>query len=224
VAKSKNNASGLVKDLSRASTGRGSVSRLLPHTDLVSQIQAGSEKAPNIRASGDTKHSSISGNVALHSLQFGRPSQASSKAPSTAGSEWTNLLRQTASGGIASALSGGLGSIGGLGSLISGIVGLFGGGGGKKTPPPLVDFQLPSSQEQTVYVGSKGRTVYQGSVAAPTSVPATGVGVYSNAGQLQTSGSSPNPQWIQEQSAQIAEAVKSALLNSSSLNDVIGEI
>jgi hypothetical protein len=121
-------------------------------------------------------------------------------------------------------LSGGLGSIGGLGSLISGIVGLFGGGGGKKTPPPLVDFQLPSSQEQTVYAGSKGRTVYQGSVAAPTSVPATGVGVYSNAGQLQTSGSSPNPQWIQEQSVQIAEAVKSALLNSSSLNDVIGEI
>ena len=40
----------------------------------------------------------------------------------------------------------------------------------------------------------------------------------------QTSGSLPNAQWIQEQSGQIAEAVKNALLNSSSLNDVIGEI
>jgi hypothetical protein len=97
------------------------------------------------------------------------------------------------------------------------------GGGGRKTLPPLVDFQLPSSQEQTLYVGSKGSSVYQGNVGA-ASVPAPGTKLYSNAGQLQTSGSSPSAEWIQEQSGQIAEAVKNALLNSSSLNDVIGEI
>jgi hypothetical protein len=224
VAKSKHNASGLTKGLPRVNTGRESVGRLLAHTDLVSQIQAASEKVPNIRASGDTRQSSISGRIALHSIQFGKPSQASSHAPSTSGSEWTNLLHQTASGGIASALSGRLSSIGGLGSLISGIVSLFGGGGEKKMSPPLVDFKLPSSQEQTVYVGSKGRNLYQGTVAESANgrVPATGV--YSNAGQLQTSGSLPNAQWIQEQSGQIAEAVRNALLNSSSLNDVIGEI
>jgi hypothetical protein len=223
VAKSKNNASGLMKDLAHATTGRQRVSRLLPNTDLVSQVQAASEKAPNIRASGDTKQSSIAGGVELHSIQFGRPSQSSSKSPSTSGTEWTSLLKQTGSGGIASALSGGLTGIGGLGSLISGIVGLFGGGGGNKTPAPLMEFQLPSSQEQTVYLG-KGRSVYQSSVAESASVPPPGAGLYSNGGQLQTSGSSPNAQWIQEQSSHIAEAVKSALLNSSSLNDVIGEL
>jgi hypothetical protein len=201
-----------------------SLSRLLPHTDLVSHVQAASEKAPNIRASRDTKQSSIAGSVAFHSIQFGRPSQSSSKASSTSGSEWTSLLKQTGSGGIASAFSGGLTGIGGLGSLISGIVGLFGGGGGNKTPAPLMEFQLPSSQEQTVYVGSKGRSLYQSNVPESASVPPPGAAIYSNAGQLQTSGSSPNAQWIQEQSSHIAEAVKSALLNSSSLNDVIGEL
>jgi hypothetical protein len=213
VAKSKNNVS------------RGSMGRSLPHTDLINQVLAGNpEKTATVRASGDTKQNSITGNITLHAIQFGKPSESSSKTSSTSGGEWTNLLKQTASGGITSALSGGLGSIGGLGSVISGIVNLFGGGGGKKTLPPLVDFQLPSSQEQTVYVGSKGSSVYQGNVAPGASGPAPGVGLYSNAGQLQTGGSPPNAQWIQEQSGQIAEAVKNALLNSSSLNDVIGEI
>ena len=184
VAKSKNNASGLTKGLPSVNTGRQNVSRLRDHTDLVSQIQAASEKAANIPASGDQRHSSINGYVPLHSIQFGRPSQASSNAPSTSGSEWTNLLKQTASSGIASVLSGGLSSIGGLGPLISGIVSLFGGDGGKKMPPPLVEFKLPSSQEQTVYVGSRGRNVYQGTVAESATAPLPGAGVYSNAGQL----------------------------------------
>jgi hypothetical protein len=158
-----------------------------------------------------------------HSIQFGKPSQSSSKAASSSGSEWTNLLKQTASGGIASALSGGFGGIGGIGSLISGIVNLFGAGSGKTTPPPLVEFQVPNSQQQTVYVSSKASSVYQGN-AVQANGPATGAGVYGKTGQRQTSGSSPNAEWVQEQSSQIAQAVKNALLNSSSLNDVIAEI
>jgi hypothetical protein len=206
VAKFKNRASGR------------SVGRPLPHTDLVSQIlAANAEKTESLRASGEIRQSSRAGDIALHEIQFGKPSESSAKPSSGSGSAWTTLLRQTASGGIASALTGGLGSIGGLGSVISGILNLFGGGGAKETLPPLVDFQLPSSQEQTVYVGSKGSSVYQGNVTP-------GAEAYRNAGELQTSGPSPNAQWIQEQSGQIAEAVKSALLNSSSLNDVIGEI
>ncbi|MFL6352382.1 MAG: hypothetical protein ACJ74Z_11110 [Bryobacteraceae bacterium] len=133
-------------------------------------------------------------------------------------------MKHTASGGIASALSGGLGSIGGLTSVISGIVHLFGGGSKQKTPPPLVEFHLPTSQEQTLSVSSKGNSVRQGSAAESTSLRTPGGGMYGNASQLHTSGPSPSTQWIQEQSGQIAEAVKNALLNSSSLNDVIGEI
>ncbi|MGI9073051.1 MAG: hypothetical protein ACR2JB_17490 [Bryobacteraceae bacterium] len=181
------------------------------------------ERTPSIRGSNDTTRSST-GYVAPHSIQFGRPSQSTSKPSSSSGSEWTNLLKHTASGGLASALSGGLGSIGGISSLITGIVHLFGGGSKKKTPPPLIEFHLAASQQRTLSVSSKGNSVHQGSVAEVTSVGAPGAGIYGNAGQLHTSGSSPSTQWIQEQSGQIAEAVKNALLNSSSLNDVIGEL
>jgi hypothetical protein len=69
-------------------------------------------------------------------------------------------------------------------------VNLF-GGGGKSAPPPLVQFQLPDSQSQTIYISSNTRS---------------------------------NTEPAQYQSAQIADAVKKALLNSSSLNDVIAEI
>lgn len=223
MAKSKNKASRLANDLSQINSGYGQVSRSLSHTDLVSQLQGGiTERMPTLSGSKDTRSSS--GNAALHSIQFGRPSQSSSKAASSSESEWTNLLKQTASGGIASALSGGLGSIGGLGSLISGIVHLFGGGNSKKTPPPLVQFHLPASQEQSLSVSSRGNSVHQGSVVEGTGPGTPGAGIYGNASQLHTSGSSPSTQWIQEQSGQIAEAVKNALLNSSSLNDVIGEL
>ena len=157
-------------------------------------------------------------------IQFGKPSQSGSKASTSSGSEWTNLLKQTASGGIASAFTGGFGGIGGLGSLISGFVNLFGGGGGKNTLPPLTEFALPNSQQQTVYASSKGTATYQGEVTNASVFNGTGAGIYGNTEQMQTSGSAPNSQWVQEQSGQIAQAVKNALLQSSSLRDVIAEI
>lgn len=199
------------------------MSRALLPTDLVDQSQTGdAEKTPTIR-NLDTRPSSVAGTVARTRINFGKPSQSSLRSSSTSGSEWANLLKQTASGGIASAFTEGLGGIGGVGSLISGFLNLFGGGGGQKTLPPLVEFQLPSAQEQTLYVSSKGSSVYQGNVMQPN-VSSDVRSTYSNTGQIQTSGSSPNSEWIQQQSGQIAQAVKNALLNSSSLNDVIAEI
>jgi hypothetical protein len=105
------------------------------------------------------------------------------------------LLEQAASGGLASAFGGsfGLGSITGLGSIISGIASLF--GGGKKTLAPLQEFHLPAAQNQTMSVGANGE-----------------------------SGTNVTSQSLQDHSAQIAQAVKTALLHSSSLNDVIAEI
>jgi hypothetical protein len=224
MAKSKNRPSRLVHDLSHMNSGHYQMSRSLSHTDLVSHVQVGgTERTPSIRRSNDTVRSS-SGNAVLHGIQFGKPSQSGSIPSSNSGNEWKNLLKHTASGGIASALSGGLASIGGIGSLITGIVHLFGGGSKKRTLPPLVEFHLPESQQQTLSVSSKGNRLYQGSMAEATSVRAPGTGIYGNASQLHTSGSLPSAEWIQEQSGHIAEAVKNALLNSSSLNDVIGEL
>ncbi|MBV9301367.1 MAG: hypothetical protein JOY53_04560 [Acidobacteriaceae bacterium] len=185
-------------------------------TNLVGQASASdTEKNPTLPRLGDTRRASMGGKVTPEGIKFGRPSSSSQKA-SSSGSEWTNLLKQTASGGIASAFTGSFGGIGGLGSLISGIVGLF-GGGAKSTLPPLVEFQLPASEQQTVYVSATGNSVYQGNA-----VQSSGIG--GSAGGSQNSGSGPDTYWIQAQSAQIAQSVKTAILNSSSLNDVIAEL
>lgn len=213
MAKSKNNLPRLAKQVSDR------------RTDLIGNAPSGNpEGSAHIGSSGDSKQMSMSVKDTLKGIQFGKPSQSGTKASTTSGSEWASLLKQTASGGIASAFSGGFGGIGGLGSLISGLVNLFGGGGGTNTLPPLTEFALPDSQQQTVYVSSRGTATYQGSVTESSGFSGATGGFYNNAGQMQTSGASPNSQWIQEQSGQIADAVKSALLQSSSLHDVIAEI
>lgn len=208
MAKSKNNLAGLIKQASRVK--RPSASNSFAPTDLVNGEQESDAKTSRIGNAGDTKTISISGNSLAKSIKFGSPSSTSIAASKT-GSGWTNLLKQTASGGISSVLGGGLGSIGGLGSLVSGILSLF-DGRGKKALPALVEFQLPASQDQTLYVNANGNTSSQGGAGtAGATTPTAG----SSASSIQAA---------QIQSAQIVQAVKIALLNSSSLNDVIAEI
>lgn len=210
MAKSKNSLRGLVNQLSRVKSDGQGVNRVLSPTDVINSVQSGgTESSPRVGSSGDTKITSLNARVMPESIKFGKPSQSTPKSSSTPGSEWANLLKQTASGGIANAFGGTFGSIGGLGSLISGFASLFGGGSNKKTLPPLVEFQMPASQQETLYVSSKGTNAYQG--------PAVTL-------QTQTGEVTGTSEWIQSQSSQIAQAVKNALLNSSSLNDVITEI
>ncbi len=203
MAKSKNNLPGSTKPR--------------PPNTLLMPVSGVTETTPQAGRSSDARTLSVAETIKSASINFGTPSSTRTTA-SQSGSEWTNLLKQTASGGIASALSGGLGSIGGLGSLISGIVSLF--GGGKKTAAPLVEFQLPASVDQTVYLNSGGKTVYPGNSVEPSTAPNAGGGTYTTGEQ----GSESRGQALQYQSTQIAAAVKNALLNSSSLNDVIAEI
>jgi hypothetical protein len=111
------------------------------------------------------------------------------------------LLRQTASGGLSNALGGSLfGAVGGLGGIVSGIVNLF--GHQRKTPPPLTLFHLPESENQTVYIRSNA------------SRQATQTTIYNTS----------HPQAFQYHTTEIANAVKHAMLHSSSLNDVIAEV
>ena len=207
MAKSKNNSSNSAK--------------VRPPNTLVTPASGNTEKTPQPGRSSDIRALSVSQMAKSSSINFGTPSNTRTATSST-GSEWTNLLTQTASGGVASALSGGLGGIGGLGSIISGIVSLFGGGGGKKNPPPLVEFQLPASVDQTVYLHSGSSTVYAGNSVEQANTPSATEGIYTTGTQGSESVSSG--QSFQYQSTQIAAAVKNALLNSSSLNDVIAEI
>ncbi len=212
--------SSLVKQLSTTKIDNLTIPKLLAPVDLVNQGQSATVKAEKPGSPGDSKTASLGASVTPKGIQFGKPS--STRLPtSQSGSVFTNLLEQTASGGVSSVLGGGLGTLGGIGGLVSGILSLF-GGGSKSAPPALVEFQLPASQQQTVYMSSKGSTVYQGTAVEQGSSSTPSAGTYTNAGQ--TSNSVSQSKQVQYQSAQIAQAVKNALLNSSSLNDVIAEI
>jgi hypothetical protein len=140
-------------------------------------------------------------------VDFGHPSSTPKVTSSAGGNAWVGALKTVASGGGVTGLFGSvLGNLGGIGGIVSGIASLF-GKGEKAPPPPLVEFKLPEPQQQTVFLGT-GQVVQNGNAlqaSAPVAQPSgTGSSRY--------------------QSAQIAQAVKLAILNSSSLNDVISEL
>ena len=222
MSKQKNNLSGLLGQLSRLKIDGQNANTLLSPSNVVNQAQPKSSQSAKPPGLGDSKTSSFSAKAVPTGIKFGSPSNnrtSTQQSSSVLGS----LLKQTASGGIASAFSGGFGSIAGLGGLISGIASLF-GGGGKSTPPPLVEFQLPNPQSQTIYVTSGRNTTYQGNAVESSGAGSGGTGIYPQPGSAGISTAGASSQSLQYQSAQIAQAVKTALLNSSSLNDVIAEI
>jgi len=218
MAKSKNNFSTVIKQLSRTSSGSAGKS-----IDLVAGtgnlVPSGKLTLGGAEAE---KSQSFSARTVSTGINFGKHSDSSTTSSSSVGQEMTNLLKQSVSGGVMGALSGsfGLSSFGGIGTIISSIASLF--GGGPKTLPPLVDFTLPNAQNLSVYVGGTSSTVRQGSVAQTGSLVQPGATpTYKTAtvAEAPTAVASSQPQ-----SAQIVQAVKTALLNSSSLNDVIAEI
>ena len=219
MAKKNNGLSSIVNQLASPKVGGLRINKLLEPVSLVNQQQNSTEPSAKIRSLGNTKLLSLSAKDNATGIKFGSPSNSRVSATQSS-NVVTNLLKQAASGGIGTVLNGGVASFSGLGGLVSGLISLF--GGGKSTPPPLVEFQLPQSQEQTVYVSPKGSTNYEGTaIEQPNTTNPTG-GVY--AGVSQAGNFAMNGQALQYQSSQIAQAVKTALLNSSSLNDVIAEI
>jgi hypothetical protein len=129
-------------------------------------------------------------------ISFGRASRAATRNSSSP-SQASKFLSGSSSSGLGGTVSQALGFGGGIGSLISGLASLF--GGGKTAPPPLLAYQLPTSLSQTITIGS--------AVSTP--------GVY---------GGPPAASPFENHSGQIVQSVKQALLNSSSLNDVIAEL
>jgi hypothetical protein len=146
----------------------------------------------------DSAVSKIAGfnNGSTQPINFGKASRAATRNPQSS-STWSKLLSASTSGGLAGTLSGVAGFSGGISSIISGLTSLF--GGGKTAPPALVAYQLPTSQQETISTGSSASTP----------------GVYGGP-------ASTTP--FANQSGQTVQAVKQALLNSSSLNDVIAEL
>jgi hypothetical protein len=211
----KSDFSSLFGQLSAVKSDKVNLSQLLsPGKLLAKSTSVQSSKALSPASTGlRSQPLEIVGNV-KGGINFGVPSSNSISSQGT--SEWTNLLKQTASGGVASALGGGITSaIGGIGGLVSSIASLF--GAGTKTEAPLELFRLPNSNNSTVFIRSSASKTGQ--------TPTTKSGVYGTAPDSPVSASEGDHSHLpQYQSAQIAQAVKQALLNSSSLNDVIAEI
>lgn len=213
MAKNSNNLSGLL---------RGS-SKLPPGTSLITGTSGGSSSRSSSRLPSATqdglKTTSFMAKSSLLGISFGH-APGSALASSSSGSQWTSLLKQATSGnGLASAFTGSFGGLGGVSSLVSGIMSLF--GGGKKTPAALTAFELPSSQQRTVSIGSPASS---SGATANLSANAQATGIYGTPGQAQPVPSSVDSQWFLDNSNNIAQAVKTAMLTSNSLNDVVSEV
>jgi len=206
MANSKNQLPGL-KRLASTKTKAPGVASIAP---LESTPTAGSFRPGRLR---DVSFASLTGKMASSGLRFGGSSSLGTTSSGN-GSQWTNLLKQTAKGGVSSALGGGLKDVGGIASIVSGFLSLF--RGGKEAPPPLVHFEAPAPQNRTVFLGA---------ATGPAQWSESGTSAHSNSSKgIYASGQEPNVQSLQYQSSQIAQAVKQALLHSSSLSDVIAEI
>ena len=112
----------------------------------------------------------------------------------------------------------------GLGPLISGITSLFSGGGDSSTPSPLTRFSLPASIEVAGGVNEgRGQTF---AVDSPQGgLPrAVSTGGQSNAPtQITVQVQAMDSKSFLDHSADIAMAVRQAMLESSVLNDVVRE-
>lgn len=256
----------LLSHLSKVTSGAVSASTVGASNILGSTYKLPLETLIKPSSDAETKSSGLGAKVTTAGIKFGSPSQKTEPVTNNS-TDWGQLISSVASGGLTS-LIGGPGSLG-VGSLVSGLIGLF-GGSKSKTLPPLTLFQLPTSQDVTVYTGSTGATVYQGSMdqtvvpkaqasiysAAPPTSSGTASSTQRGSGaespslqKVEASALSPaaahvnpqqksatlptpaaiaptdvNSQWFMERSNDIAAAVRNAMLNSSSLNDVIAEV
>jgi hypothetical protein len=136
-------------------------------------------------------------------------------------------------------LTSGLGVV----PLVTELLGLFGGGGGSPAPPQLVKYAMPAKLDfaaaDTQSGLSNADSDQWGMPRAYTATPATGNGATStgsaNGGSTAQSsgGSTPhvtvNVQAMDarsflDRSSDIAAAVRDAMLNLSSINDVVNDL
>lgn len=221
MARNSNNLSGILRSSNRIN-GQ-SVSKLLAATNLVGSpsgdLSAGSSSRVPSGAQGGFKNTSLAAKMPSLGINFGS-APSSALTSNSSGNHWTDLLKQATSGnGLASAFTAGFGGLGGIGSLVSGIMHLF--GGGKKNPPALTPFQLPESQQRTATIGAQSSSAGV-SLSMASSEQVTGV--YGTPGDVQNASAGVSSQWFIDNSNNIAQAVKTAMLNSSSLNDVVSEV
>ena len=157
-----------------------------------------------------------------------------------------NTAAQASSGSGSAVKSAGstlgkiLGSGLGLSPLLTGLVSLFTGGGSTSTPPALVKYTPPPSINFAGSItGSEAEAPllrssplapadYEGSSArseaAAAQEPGSGAGTRAIAPQITIQVQAMDSRSFLDHSDQIAQAVRQAMLNSHSLNDVVNDL
>ncbi len=104
----------------------------------------------------------------------------------------------------------------GLSPLISGLIGLFTGGGSSPTPVTMTEYVPPPSID---FDGT-----LTGGQAATPSQPAAGSGQSSGGQQITIQVQTMDSQSFMDHSDLIAQAVRQAMLNMNSVNDVVNDL
>ena len=213
MSRSKSNLNGLISQLSRGKQGSNlRRSLMLPSRTSSPGVSSGTTKF-SAGSERDVRAQSVNAK-SLHPVQFGKPSHSSASSSSSSSSDLNKLLKSATGSGLASLTGGGglLDGLLGLGTVGSLLGSLFGGSDATKLPP-VTTFVLP--QAQTEMISVRGANSTEG----PTSLQSTSATYVTPTQHAVAEPSSPG---ISQ--AYIAQAVKLALLNSSSLNDVINEV
>jgi hypothetical protein len=153
------------------------------------------------------------------------------RARQLANATHTGGLLQSIVGTFTHGLSGFLTHGFGVTSLVSGLVKLF-GGGKSQPPPPLVHFALPPirREEAGLLHGNQfvpityGQNGFARSSAPASSGSGSSQSIAYGQQAAQLVDSHMDSQWFLDHSADIASAVKEAMLHSHSLNDVVADL
>jgi hypothetical protein len=153
----------------------------------------------------------------------GGPSQASSetstKAPQSAASETLSIATTVLESGL------------GLIPLVTGLIGLF--TGGDSTPAPLTKYAMPDKIDfEGADTGSGSSDMDYDQMGTPrtydtppaSSSPAAASSPASSAAQTTGNVQAMDSQWFMDHSSDIAQAVRNAMLNMSSINDVVSDL
>ena len=176
-------------------------------------------RAIEVLAGATAGYVGLSEEIAKLAEQLGQL-QAAGQAASESMRPKTSASGDSASSPVASTLLNVFGAGLGLSPLISGVATLLGGGGSSPTPDPLMKFALPPSIQVNAGVSESGGAAFavdnpQGGLSrpAPLSQPA----------QITVQVQAMDSKSFLDHSADIAMAVRQAMLESSVLNDVVRE-
>jgi hypothetical protein len=159
----------------------------------------------------------------LQQLQTSNQTQIETMEENTLAVAQNSTSKSDSAGSTASSVGSTIGSVLGFGlglsPLISGLVSLFGGGGGSSQASPLVPYVAPSSVSATAGISASQSGAFGVDTAAgglPRPQP-----VSSSSTQITVQVQALDSQSFLDHSDDIAQAVRQAMLESTTLNDVI---